>query len=98
MTEKKTTWPFHRNQDWKGLKIEIEKVNKLSTNISTDNITKLKELIYAGVKLIFDKISIPLENRNKNTKRRWEIELEELIKKLRQQAKVPRKEQRERIY
>ena len=28
MTEKKTTLPSLRNQDWKNVKVEIEKVNK----------------------------------------------------------------------
>ena len=36
MTEKKTTLPSLRNQ----VKVETKKVNKLLTNIATDNITE----------------------------------------------------------
>ena len=40
-------------------KVETEKINKLLPNIPTDNITKLNELIYAGAKLVCDKIGVP---------------------------------------
>ena len=33
-----------------------------------DNITELNKLIYAGAKLVSDKIGIPLRNLNRNTK------------------------------
>ena len=33
MTEKKTTLPSLKNQDWKKDKVETEKINKLSMNI-----------------------------------------------------------------
>ena len=50
ITEKKTTFPLLSiiNQDWN--KVETEKVDKLLTNIPSDNITELKELIYPGTK------------------------------------------------
>ena len=63
-------------------KVEKEKVNK-SKNIPTGNITELNKLIYAGVKLISDKIGISLKSLKRNTKPGWEIRLEKQVKKLR---------------
>ena len=62
MTEKKTALPSLRSQDRKKVKVEIEKINKLFTIIQTNNITELNELIYAGTKLVCDKIGVPLRN------------------------------------
>ena len=45
MSGQKTTLSFLRNQDWKKVKSEIEKVNELFKHIPTDNITELNELI-----------------------------------------------------
>ena len=50
MSEKKTTLTFLRKQDWKRVKIETGKMNKLLTHISTNSITELNELVYAGAK------------------------------------------------
>ena len=83
-----------KNQDWKKIKVKSEKVNKLLKNISTDNITELNELIYAGEKLVSDKIGIPQKKPNRNTKVGWEMKLEGQIKKLRQQAKLQSKEKK----
>ena len=52
MSEKKTTKPFLRNQDWRIVKSETEKVNYLLTNIPTNDITELNDLICAGAKLV----------------------------------------------
>ena len=46
MSENKTTLPSVRNQAWKTLKAETEKINDLLT--SNENITELNYLIYAG--------------------------------------------------
>ena len=78
MTEKKTTLPSFRNQDWKNVKVETEKENRLFTNISTSNITELNKLIYVGMKCVRDNISVPLGNLNSTTKAGWEIKLEKL--------------------
>ena len=51
-SEKKTIWPSLGNQDWRIVKSETEKVNDLLTNISTNDITELNDLIYAGAKLV----------------------------------------------
>ena len=82
MTEEKTKLPSHRNQDWKKVKIEIKKVNKLFTNSPTESITELNELIYTEVKLVCGKINVPFNNSNRNTKLGWEIRLEWQVKKL----------------
>ena len=51
MPEKKTTLPSHWKEKMKTVKSETEKVNYLSTNISTNDIMELNDLIYAGAKL-----------------------------------------------
>ena len=61
-------------------------MNKLIPNISTDNITKLNELVFAGAKLIGDQIGVSLKNPIRNSKPGWEIRLEWEIKKLQQQT------------
>ena len=45
MSENKTTLPSLRNQDWKTVKTENEKINELLTNMSMNNIAVLNELI-----------------------------------------------------
>ena len=47
MSEKNTTTPSLRNQDGKKINVETEKINKSLTDISTDNISELNELMYA---------------------------------------------------
>ena len=61
MSKKKTILPSFRNQDWETVTVETEKINKLLTN----NITILNELIYAEVKLVCEKIRVPLMNKNR---------------------------------
>ena len=57
------------------MKVESEKVNKLLPNnyYPLCKITELNELIYTGVELVSDKISVCLGNLNKNRKLGWEI-------------------------
>ena len=52
ISEKNTTLPSVRIQGKKTVKVETEKINKLLTHISTNNITVLNELISAGEKLV----------------------------------------------
>ena len=52
---------FSQNQDWGTIKSETQKVNDLLTNIPTNIITELNDLIYAGVKLVCEKIGVPLK-------------------------------------
>ena len=40
ISEKKTTLPLLRNQDWNTVKAETEKINELLIHISMNNITK----------------------------------------------------------
>ena len=55
--------------------------NKSITYISTNNISEINELIYAGAKLVGEKIGIPSKGTKKNQnqdgkfdwKRRWKI-------------------------
>ena len=55
MSEKKTTLPSLRNQDWRKFISETEKVNGLLTHIPTNDITDLKNLIYTKEKLFCEK-------------------------------------------
>ena len=93
MSEMKTRLPSLRNQDWKTVKVETEKVYELSTHIST-NITELNELIYARAKLVCDKIGVTFKNTNRNSKPGFEIRLGMQIGNLRQQAKMITEEKR----
>ena len=43
MSEKKPTLHSFRNQDWRTVKFETEKVNDLLTNIPTNDKTELKD-------------------------------------------------------
>ena len=80
-----------RKQDWKNIQVETEKVNILLLIIPTGNINELNKLIYAGMKLVCEKIGVPLGNSNRNTKAGWEIRLEGQVKKF-WQVRVLRKE------
>ena len=53
MSEKKNTLPSLKNQDWKTVKFKTDKENDLVTNIQTNGITELNDLIYAGAKLVW---------------------------------------------
>ena len=65
------------------LKTETNKINHKLPYIPTNYITDLNELIYAGAKLVFEKIGIPSKSTKKQLKPGWEIRLETQITKLR---------------
>ena len=58
-----------------------EKINEVSTYISTKNITHLNELIYAGAKLVCEKILVPFKSTTKKLNPGFEIRPETQIKK-----------------
>ena len=70
MSEKKTTLPSLRNQNWRTAKSETEKVNDLLTNIPTNDITELNDLTYAGAKLVCKKNRCPLKDHKQKVKTR----------------------------
>ena len=73
----------------------IEKINQILQYLLTNNITELNELIYAGAKLVYEKIGIPSKSTKKKSKPGWEIRLETQIKNLRKQARrIKTKERR----
>ena len=94
MTVKKTTLPSPRNDDRDKVKVETEKMNTLLANIRTGNIIELYELIYAGAKLVRDKIGVPLRNSDRNIKSGWETESDGL----RNYNKVLKKEKHKEIF
>ena len=55
---------------------ETNKINQVLTYISTNNITELNELIYAGAKLAFWENLEPLKKHEEKSKPGWEIQLE----------------------
>ena len=67
MNSEKTTLPSLRNIEWRALKIETEKTNQILPFIPTNNITDLNELIYAGAKLVCEKIGIPWKSTKKKS-------------------------------
>ena len=89
MNSEKATLPSLRNIEWKTVKTETNKINQVLTYISMNNITELNELIYAGAKLVCEKIGIPSKGTKENSRPGWEIQLETQIKKnRRKQAKM----------
>ena len=50
--------------------METNKINQVLPYISTNNITDLNELIYAGVKLVCEKVGIPSKCMKKKIKTR----------------------------
>ena len=50
MNSEKTKLPSLRNIEWRTLKTETNKINQILPYISTNNITVLNKLIYAGAK------------------------------------------------
>ena len=88
LNSEKTTLPSLRNIEWRIVKAETNKVNQVRICISTNNITELNELIYAGAKLVCEKIGIPSKIPKEKSKPGWEFRLETQIKNLRKQLKV----------
>ena len=66
MKSEKTTLPSLRNIEWRTVKTEMNKINQVLAYISTNNITKLNELIYAGAKVVCEKIGIPSKSTKEN--------------------------------
>ena len=62
--------------------MKTEKINQVLTYISTNNITELNEIIYAGAKLVCEKIGVPSKSTKKKSKPGWEIRLDTQIKKI----------------
>ena len=87
MNCEKTTLPSLRNIEWKTLKIETSKINHILYYIPTNNITELNELIYAGAKLVCEKIGISSKSTKNQSKPEWEMRRELQIKILRKQAR-----------
>ena len=81
MSSEKTILPSLRNIELKTLMIETNKINHILSYIPTNNITELNELIYAGAKLVCEKIEIHSKSTKKESKPGWEIRLETQIKK-----------------
>ena len=68
MSSEKTILPSLGNIEWKTLKIEVNKINHILPYIPTNNITEINELIYAGAKLVCEKIGIPSKSTKKKSK------------------------------
>ena len=81
MNEENTSFPSLRNIEWGTIKIKTEIVNQLLTNIPTKNITESDKLIYAGAKLVFEKMGGSLKEGEQKSNPGWEIWLETQIRK-----------------
>ena len=88
MNSVKTTLPSLRNLEWRTLKTETNKINKMLPYISTNNISELNDLINAGAKFVCEKSGVPSKSTKKQSKPGWEVRLETQIKNLRKQAKI----------
>lgn len=77
MNEEKTKLQSLRNQEWKKLKTETEKVNKLLPYIPTEIITDLNNFIYAGAKTLSMEFKEKKTEKEKGlTKSGWELRLQ----------------------
>ena len=81
-SEKKTTLPSLRKQDWRTVKSDTAKVNDKLTNITINDIIDLNDFIYAGAKFVSEKVGVPLKNTDRKSKSEREIKLESLKRKL----------------
>ena len=77
-----------RNIEWRTLKTETNRINQMLPYISTNDISELNDLIYAGVKLVSEKIGVPSKSTKKQYKAGWEVRLETQIKNLQKQVKM----------
>ena len=68
MNSEKTTLASFRNIEWRKVKTETNKINQVLPYISTINITELNEQMYAGAKLLCEKIGILSKNTKKESK------------------------------
>ena len=68
MNSEKTILRFLRNIERKIINIETNKINPVLPYIPTNNITELNELIYAGAKLVREKIGIPFKKHEEKVK------------------------------
>ena len=66
MNSEKTTLPSLRNIKLRTVKTETNRINQVLPNVSTNNITELNELIYAGAKLHCEKMGIASKISKKN--------------------------------
>ena len=81
MSSQKTILPSLRKIEWTTPKIERNEINHILPYIPTNNITELNELIYAGEKLVCEKIEIHSKSTKKQWKPGWKIQLETQLKK-----------------
>ena len=94
MSCEKTILPSIRNIEWKTLKIETNKIDHILPYIPTNNSTELNELIYAGAKLVCEKMGIPSKRTKEQSKSEWEIRLETQIKQTTKTSPNDKKERR----
>ena len=59
--------PSLRYIEWRTVKTEPNKINQVLPYMSTNNITELNELIYAGGKLVCEKIGISSNSMKNQT-------------------------------
>ena len=82
MNGEKTALPSLRNIEWRTVETETNKMNQVLPYISTNNITELNELTYAGAKLICKKIGISSKSTKKKIKSRVENSIGNADKKI----------------
>ena len=83
-----------KNIEWKIVRAETNKVNQVLTYLSTNNMTELNELIYAGGKIVCEKIGILSKSTKEKSKPGWKFRLEIQIKNPRKQAKNDKTKER----
>ena len=85
MIEEKEALASLRNQDWRKIKLETEKLTHYSL------ISRTERPNLCGKKSVCYKTGIPQRNPKRNNKAGWKIRIEGKIKKLREQSKLLKK-------
>ena len=73
MSDKEIHIAFSQKLRQEDSQVRNQKVNDLLTNILTNDITELNDLIYAGVKLISEKIGVLLKTTDRKLRPGWEL-------------------------
>ena len=79
LNSEKTTLPSLRNIEGRTVKTETNKINQVLPYISTNNITRLSEIIYSGAKRDCEKIQIPSKSTKRKSKPGRDIRLKTQI-------------------
>ena len=74
MNSERITLSSLRNIEWRIVRAETNIVNQVLTKISMNNMTQLNEQMYAGAKLVCEKIGFPSKSTKEKSKPGWNFD------------------------